>query len=67
MTKFTLGLIGCFFETLQAQQPENKKIDYCKTKILKKKNISYHAPNKYKKDGLDGLSTSYHLEQLFCK
>ena len=36
VTKFPLGLIGCFFETLQDPHPANVKLIIVKQKIIKK-------------------------------
>ena len=68
VTKFPLGLIGCFFETLQDPHPANVKLIIMKQKIIKKeKYFIITFISKYEKDGLEGLSTQDHLENLFCK
>ena len=67
VTKFPSGIIGCFFETLQDPQPANVKLSIVKQKIIKKKYFIICSFRTYKKDGLDGLSTRYHLEYLFYK
>jgi len=40
VTKFPLGLNGCFFETLQDPHPAKLKLIIVKQKIIKKKNTS---------------------------
>ena len=57
VTKFPLGLNGCFFETLQDPHLASVKLIIVKQKIIKKEKyfiISFFS--KYEKDGLDGLS-----------
>ena len=68
MTKFPLGLFGCFFETLQDPHPANVKLIIVKQKIIKKERyLIIRSFRKYKKDGLHGVFNRHSLENLFCK